>query len=524
MPRVPQVFSPGQTGVTPGARLDPGAFAQATTGGLQAAAGEFGKATRQYQDIYATLRTENEKLEAERALGEVQRQFVDADIQLKQDPHVTPEQYPQEVERRLRTIREGVGKSLQYPGSRVMFERGVGRFFDEKVTAAKYEGLERMHAQVKATTSILVREDVREAVFGASPEAQEQAMRRGLDRVATLAGQRILSGGEANAMTAGILADVEEGRLRRDARNPELREGVIDGLLNGTYSQLDPVKQLAIADTLLRDAEAEQTKRDKAAAEAAETQRKVQLDQLYRMADEGTLTNERLTLAEDLRIAIGADARALRAAVRSGSAAGGRTDDEVYNRLELDLLENPRSHSAREVRRIQAEGKLAASGNRSAATLLKLIGDETAAASAKDISQKPLFKQGLHELRQSLRGGAGPLESLTREAATRLENAEREYHDLARSGKIGEEALPETARRIVERLRKQAPLDMGDPEVPTLLRYRTPKDLLDAKAAGIIPDAEFNRQFKLMQSLGLFNKPGATPTPAKTEGKPSGGR
>ena len=96
----------------------------------------------------------------------------------------------------------------------------------------------------------------------------------------------------------------------------------------------------------------------------------------------------------------------------------------------------------------------------------------------------------------------------------------REYHDIARSGKFDETQLPEVARKIVDRVRTQTPLMMGDPDPLTKLRYQTPKELFDAKTAGIIPDAEFNRQFRLMQQLGILKGPGKD-TPKMPAGTPT---
>lgn len=271
MPKVPQVLSPGETSVAAGPRLDPGGFARATTGGLAEAAEGVTRAAKQYEQIYGTLRAEDEKLDAERALGEAQRQFADADIALKQDPSITAEQYPQEVERRLRTIREGVSKSLKYPGSRMLFERGIEGFVTRSTTAAKYEGLERMHASIKATTDLVLREDVNQAVFGGTPELQQQGLDRALSRIANLTERRILSGGEANAKTASVLAQVEEGRIRRDFKNPTMAPEILARLQKGEYVNLgvDGQRQLAVSLIAEQKAADERFKKEREAAEKA---------------------------------------------------------------------------------------------------------------------------------------------------------------------------------------------------------------------------------------------------------------
>ena len=247
------------------------------------------------------------------------------------------------------------------------------------------------------------------------------------------------------------LGTIETGKRRRAAQtealetyaNTAIEAGLFDAA-DGRWVGMDPARfeiirrrADAVADARRREAIRLEEKLEKKEAKDAERERQRQVDNLDELADHGELTTEMLRKAKEDRVAIDDDYRRLATKVREGAAAGGRTDDTIYNRLELDLLENPLSHSAREIRRVQAAGQLAASGPRSAATLLKMIPDSEAAA-AKDVTQKPLFKQGLHELRESLRGGVGALESLTREQATRLENAEREYHDIA----IGQSRRP----------------------------------------------------------------------------------
>jgi hypothetical protein len=259
-----------------------------------------------------------------------------------------------------------------------------------------------------------------------------------------------------------------------------------------------------------------QEKQDREQAQREEEERKAQVDVLDDLADTGALSEDALREARENRVAIGTDYRRLAEKVRNRLQAGGRTDDAVYNRLELDLLENPQSHSAAEIRRIQITGKLAATGPRSAASLIKLIKDAKDKPD-KDITKEPLFQQGLHDLRESLRGGKGPLESLTGQEQGRLENAEREYHDIARSGKFPLADLPEMARKIIDRKRKEMPGQMqGDPTGAYRLRYTNPKDLMEAFRLGLIPEAEFNRQVNMMKEMGLI--PAGAPT------KSDGGR
>src|SRR5262245_29154612 len=249
MPQVPQVLATGETGTAPGAQLSPGGFAQLATGGLQTAAQALGEASRDYTRIYQTLRAEDEKLDAERAMGEAQRQVAQATIDIQKDPTITAEQYPQAVDRSLRTIREGVSGTLKYPGSRLLFERAMEHYNTQQSIKAKYDGLERMHSQVKATTDLALREDTNAAVYSATPELREQALARGLGRIEGLRQQRILSGEEASARNMRMLTDVEQGNIRREFKNPAQAPLVIANLREGKYTYLSPEAQHDLANS-----------------------------------------------------------------------------------------------------------------------------------------------------------------------------------------------------------------------------------------------------------------------------------
>jgi hypothetical protein len=273
VPKVPQVFSSGDSGGTPGgARLNPEGFANLATGGLRAGAHEINKAAQDYQQIYTTLRTEAEKLEAEQALGEAQRQFADADVALKSDPNMTAEQYPQEVARQIKTIREGVGKSLQYRGARMMFERGVEHFATQQTIKAKYEGVEMLNGQVRATTDLVLRDDVNQAVNGPTKEIQDEALNRAMGRIAGLTNRRIYSGSESATKTATVLSQVEQGRIRRDAANPVLAPAIVANLRKGNvYTALSPEAQHDLANNIESEARTteERFKKERKDAETA---------------------------------------------------------------------------------------------------------------------------------------------------------------------------------------------------------------------------------------------------------------
>lgn len=303
MPQAPQVFASGDVGGVPQApRLSPEGFANLATSGLRTGARELGQAAQQYEHVYNTLRTEDEKLDAERALGEAQRQFAEKDIQLKNDPSLEADQYPQAVDKSLRDIREGVGKTLKYPGSRVMFERGMEHFNTSQSVKAKYEGLERLHAQVRASTDLAMREDERAAVLsvGGTPEAtaalQEAAVNRGLGRIQNLVNTRILSGAEGAAKTQAFLANVEEGRLQRDARDPKLLPGIMTDLLDGKFAHIPLERQRVLAEHFVTKMRQEDEAAKKARIEAEKEADKEFSKEIQDALDAGKFATARATL------------------------------------------------------------------------------------------------------------------------------------------------------------------------------------------------------------------------------------
>lgn len=530
--RVPQVTAQTAPALGPAPHMDPGfagALASAPYRGLSDLAQTLAKSARDYAHVQDVLTREEMKLDVSDKLTQVRDRLAEEDVNLRQEG-VDPDQLAEQFRQRgTRAISE-VAKNLRYPQSRGAFQSAATKELGSEVIKQRYEGLKLKYARIGVLAEVANQEHVNQAIFG-TPAQQadaQTALRQDAER---LIATGVWSQEKGTSEVAGFLSQIQLGRARRDAQVPALRPAVIEDLLNGRLTGVKPGAQMDLAETLLAKEEAAQKALEQKATTAAEAERKRAVDELDDLADRGELSPERLTQARKDRVAVDDDFRRLAGKLRTGAAAGGRTDDVVYNRLELDLKENALSHSAKEIRRIQDEGKLAATGPRSAATLLTLIGDETTGAAAKDITQQPLFKEGIHDIRMSLRGGKGPLESLTGEEQGRLENAEREYHDIARSGKVGLSDLPETARKIIDRKRREVqPLMGGDPTGLARLRYTKPGDLLEAKKAGIISEAEFNRQFWLMESMGLFQKvePGATTTPAapKTpaKGKPSGGR
>jgi hypothetical protein len=425
------------------------------------------------------------------------------------------------------------------------------------VTKANYDGLERRLALNGAAVLFLNRDAENKAVFATTPEEREVHIAGIMRR---LDGQLVtgaLTKDQYKAAVKDSLTNIAMGDVLREVQgavqeqNPEREQVVIDTLARGGHPNLAVDTQLRLAETLTnrRDARVREQdrlaeKNERALAKAAEAERELVTDGYDERAARGDLSHEELNQAVRDRVIRPDDARRIRKSIydfqgdaakasAAASVAGGKTDDAVYNRIELDILSRSRPVSRQEIRALQQNGKLAASGPRSAASLLKMVEDAALAAegTGKDITKHPMFDQGLDDIK-TLRMGKGIMSDLTDAEALRLRNAVREYHDIARSGKFTPSQLPEVARKIVDRaLSERSPLER--PALPATaaqqLRYRNPTDLAAAKKAGLIPDAEFNRQVDLMIEAGIIPKPGApapgaAPTPSTSEAARGGRR
>lgn len=313
---------------------------------------------------------------------------------------------------------------------------------------------------------------------------------------------------EAQKAIAAFKRDLQESQALVYMRTEP--KATAEALMTGGagYEQLPADTRARLAGQAMNIDEAQQRdvvriaeKNEKQLQEQMKQDRVALVDQLELDAEKGQLSMTALEEHIRNRTVMGDDARRLKKMVRDWQAAGGQTDDDTFNRLELDILAQSRAVSRQEIRSL-VPGKLAATGPRSAAALLKILDD---AEAAKDVTKNELFQQGLKDINQVFRQGKGPLESLTGAENARLTVAMREYHDLARSGKFGMEQMPELARKIVDRLQTERPVQpFGDPAPLLKLRYSTPKDLLKAYQDGLIPPGEFNRQMGLMLQLGII--------------------
>lgn len=559
-PRIPRLL-PEAAGVTlpPQPSLDPQGLAELSTRGTRAIARSLGQVAETVEHIdrvRGALKDQAAGLEAEQALGRYDREAADRLFALRADPTITPEEYPQRVEQELRTARDRVGKTIRMSEAIPRFELGAERKFNTDLTKAKYDALERRLALNKTGMFFLNREDENTMVFG-TPEQRKEAAANIVNRLNDGLNSRSLTPDEydremqktsTNVALGDVLhavqtavqqqqrADASEQGILSRQQGEATEDAIIAKLETGGFPVLAPDAQVKLAETLSNRREARkreqvriQEKNDAKIAKDLEAEREVVTDGFRERAARGDLSHEELNQAVQDRKIKADDAPAIRKAIydfqgdatkaaAAASAAGGKTDDAVYNRIELDILSRSRAVSRQEIRKLQEQGKLAASGPRSAATLLKMVEDAAVVdgGGGKDITKDPMFDQGLDDIKFSLRNGKGVMSDLTDVEMYRMRNAVRQYHDIARSGKVPPSQLPEVARKIVDQAIASTPKSLQAMQPATAaqqLLYRNPADLLAAKKAGLIPDAEFNRQYRLMEEAGLIN-PSAGPTPS----------
>jgi hypothetical protein len=313
----------------------------------------------------------------------------------------------------------------------------------------------------------------------------------------------------------------------REAQITDSPLALAEEVQNGPrFGALGPLDRLRVAERirgLYREEQREfvrqQEKLEQQLTKAAEAARQARVDAAFARIDAGDMTEAELRRLGPRDPTMpgnggdgtfrGAEWRTALERMRHIREAGGTSDPNIYNRLETRILAREHMPSRKEILHTQG---LAESGPRSRATLLKMVTDEQTTDAAKDITKDPFFDQGLDDIKLALRGGKGPLESLEPVAATRLRNAIREYHDVARTGRIPPRELPEQARKIVDRYLLEQRQPIGDPAGAMQLRYRDPAALADAFRRGLIPEAEFNRQVDLFRQLGILPPPGSEGT------------
>lgn len=267
MPRVPQILSSGEVG---GAGLVRASPALADMSGIQQAMGTLGQAAQTFARVDKAVTDENAKLEAELALGELQRQAADAEIALQQDLSVTPENYAKRNDENLRAIQQGVGKSIQSPQGRQLFERRASQFMTQKSIKGKWDGVELGIAHAKSKTDILLGHDETVATFGETEAIRAEGEDRLVNRIKEAVQKRIYSGTEAASRLTQHRANIDAGQARLQAMDPEQRSKLMMDLLEGRRPYMGGKAQLDMFDKLMKDAETRQTKADQEAKRMAD--------------------------------------------------------------------------------------------------------------------------------------------------------------------------------------------------------------------------------------------------------------
>lgn len=243
-------------GLPPAPRLDPQEFAYSSTFGLRATARALGEVS---DELHAAARAERTakdelaKLELDRARLEMRRQYAEGVDQLKNDPTVSTEDYVQRVNQLGDKVTEGVSKTLRDP------QRTFDKFqllsqqerIGQEIEARAYNR-ERLIQNVVAETALAGQRDRHQAVFGATPELQDEAIARFNTRVTNLVDRKFISGGAGGQKKAEFMKDVTLGRTEK-----EFGEGtaanknyIIGALRAGQMEHVEPADQLKLANQL----------------------------------------------------------------------------------------------------------------------------------------------------------------------------------------------------------------------------------------------------------------------------------
>ena len=292
MPKVPQVFAGGDTG---GGLTPPRApLALADASGVERGITTLAQAASTFTRATTVVGDENAKIEAELALGEMQRQAADAEIALREDPTVTPENYARKNDENLRAIQQGVGKSMQSPQGRQLFERTSGRFMVQRSIKGKWDGVELGNSQAKSGTDSLLVLDNNVATFGETSAIRDEGYTRGLDRIEKLRRKGIYTGSEAASRETAFRSSVETGRVRLALMDPDQRPAIVMDLLEGRRPYMSADAQLDMADKVMKTAAGEEERRQREFAAWWTREQDAKMLELTQRAEKKDLTIEEL--------------------------------------------------------------------------------------------------------------------------------------------------------------------------------------------------------------------------------------
>ncbi|HUG36472.1 MAG TPA: hypothetical protein VML54_05945 [Candidatus Limnocylindrales bacterium] len=508
-----------------------------STGGRQASSDDFGgqvaevgyqagidlqhqglRALDQFKRADAILRREEIAADVREKAALVESSYTD-DILALRESGEDPATYAERAGAALKNrIAEAQG-SLRYANDPVAvreFQTAVRAFALTATKAAKMDGFSRRNALVEAQDDLELEKLTRVASTG-PPKAVAEALGKAEAIINRGVASGRYSGEQAGVKSKMVLRGMQLGLVSQDFANPETRQTVVTRLMAGEVPHIGPLdEQQRLARTLqdqLDAREREDVRRaekiERETEKRLEETRKIAVDELDSRARAGTLGLDELEDKRRDRVAIGDDYRRLHDLVKRAAAAGGRTDDAAYNAMELRLLSREVSgpRARREILALERIDRLAPSGERSAATLLKMVKDDEAVESAnaksgKDITKDPMFDQGLDDIKQALPASSGPFGNFDDTLLTRRRNAIREYHDKARAKGMTPSGLPEEARKIVDRYLKEQPsqiLNMSGLE--SQLRYRDEAHLNRENDAGRVPKDEYVRQEAIFSAI-----------------------
>lgn len=298
MPRVPQVFaSPDIGGSTTPVRA-PLSFGD--TSEAQRGVEQIAKSLRVFTQAKDTLSDEQDKIAAELAMGEFEKAHAEADIRMRQDPTLTPDNYSERVDENLRMAREGVSKVLS-PRARLLFDRAAEKYTTKESIKGKYEGLALSDAFVKAGTDTLLEGDATEGIVGeatleeqargiTSEQKRDAAVQRGFGRIENLLTRKILTGTEANERITKLVTKVQTGRVQLDLDDPQFRQDTLDRLTAGKVSGLPYETQRTIASTAMKEDAANKKRAEDAAEKQAKQDKDDFLSDIYARAASGAET------------------------------------------------------------------------------------------------------------------------------------------------------------------------------------------------------------------------------------------
>ena len=184
------------------------------------------------QQVNQKLTEQDMKFDEKVKLSELKDLLAQEDIRMREEG-VEPDALAPTFQQRATQRARELGGQLKYAASAKEFEVDAGKLITLETIKQRYRGADVKEARIGVTAAIKNQENVNDAIFGETPRPATRPLSRSSSVSAGLISTKVWSQEKATSEIQQMLSQIEMGRMRVAAQNPEQRPLVIDHLLNG---------------------------------------------------------------------------------------------------------------------------------------------------------------------------------------------------------------------------------------------------------------------------------------------------